>query len=157
MNSARISHWLSIIANFSVLVGIYFLVLEIRAGEESNTIGIQQAYTANSIQILTLTASDEFSSILEKGATGEELTALEKRKLNVLINMHLAQFNFLRRLYERGIATENEAIDGAFVLRNLASNPAVRDLILQRSDELQQLALEEGGAERFIRELNSAN
>jgi len=137
-----------------VLIGIYFLVLEIRAGEQSNTIGIQQSYTANSIQIAALTSSDEFALILEKGETGEDLSSLEKRKLNSLINIYIAQFNYMRRLYDRGIATEDELIQGSFLVRNLASNPAAREIMLQREESLKQIALEEGVVERYIRESN---
>ncbi|MBL4572086.1 MAG: hypothetical protein JKY86_03310 [Gammaproteobacteria bacterium] len=156
MHAEKLGHWLGIIANFSVLVGVYFLVLEIRAGEESNSIGIQQAYTSNSIQISTLRMSDEFASILEKGDLGQELSSIEKRKLDGLIDIHLAQVNFMRRLYQRGIATEEEFIAGGFVLKRLAQNLAVREQILLRNDRAQQFALEENGIERFIQEFNGS-
>ncbi|PCJ22490.1 MAG: hypothetical protein COA96_14265 [SAR86 cluster bacterium] len=154
MNTEKASHWIAIVANLSVLVGIYFLIAEIQTNNESNTIGIWQTYSTNNVQIYSTLASDEFSSLLEKASTGESLDSTENRQLFYVANLFQTQSNYIRRLYDRGIASNEELIQVYNGYRGFAQIPAVRDIVMARSEETKQLVLEDGGVEKYIQESN---
>ena len=157
MNAEKLNQWLGIGANLGVLIGIYFLVIEIGTNTESNTIGLQSAYTSNFVQINTLFASEETSSLIDKAASNEELSSAEERQLYYLVNLVQTQSNFMRRLWERGIATDEEFINAYNGYRDFAQEVSlVRELVLQRSERTQQLVLEDDGVEKYIRSVRES-
>lgn len=152
MKIEKLSHWITILANLSVLAGIFFLIAEIQTSNDSNTISIWQTHAENAVQINLALASEDFSSLLEKAALEEELSSVEERQLRNVVNLLQTQANYIRRLYDRGIATDEELIEGYGMYRRFARIPAIRELVLRRSSQTRQLVLEDDGIEKYIQE-----
>ena len=78
MNSEKLSNWLGVLANFGVLVGILFLVLEMRQNQELMQVQIQQSRAELAATISMNTAESEyFVPLTFKSLTGGPLNVEE--------------------------------------------------------------------------------
>ena len=78
MNLEKMNHWLTLLANIGVLVGMVFLVIEVR----QNTIATEQETVSNfqngfAAVELMIASNPEFGDLLAKGRNGEKLTPAE--------------------------------------------------------------------------------
>lgn len=82
MDSEKLSHWLTVLANFGVLIGILFLVLEMQQNQELMQVQIQQSRAELAANISMNTAeSDYFVPLTFKNLNGEPLDAEERTRL----------------------------------------------------------------------------
>lgn len=92
MRSGRLNDWLTLLANFGVVVGIVFLVIEVRqnqaAIEESNLINRVQARSMEIDQFNDFRAfvsqSEDLSRIWVEGSGGQPLDAVEQSRFEML-------------------------------------------------------------------------
>ena len=151
MSFDKLDRWISVAANIGVLVGIVFLVLEIRTNTESNILGVQEAYSSNFIQINTLATSPEIAGLLLRSRNGEPITPLEDMQLDAYFRLFMTQTNFIRRLFDRGVVTDielREAYEG--VRRFIREDGNFRRRAENTSAIYRQLLLEEDGIDRYI-------
>ena len=151
MNMEKISQWLSVGANLGVLIGIVFLILEIRTNTDSNIIGMQQANSGNLVELNIAMASQGFSEVIYKARTGEELTNIENEQMTYIFRLYLTQANYVRRLFERGVVSEAEFREVWVPLRGWAQE---MDWVQQQGSAIprgyRQLLLEENGIESYL-------
>ncbi len=151
MNFDKLDRWVSVAANIGVLIGIIFLVLEIRTNTESNILGVQEAYSSNFIQINTLATSPEIAGLLLKSRSGDTLTPVEDMQLDAYFRLFLTQTNFIRRLYDRGVVSEIELIEAYEGVRRLIQQDEnIRRRTEQLSTIYRQLLLEDDGIEQYM-------
>ena len=146
----NLDKWISIGANVGVLIGIVFLLIEIRTNTQSNTLGMQAAYTNNFFQINALDVTQDMAEIIHKSTVGESLSPIEEIQLNGYFQMYLSQTNFIRRLYDRGVATEAEFREIYEYLGKIKNNPYFRQFALGLPEGYQRLLLEEDGFEQYV-------
>ena len=108
MNMERLSRWLMLAANFSVLIGIAFLAVEIRQGINS----VQGSTELESARLIAewhgrVTSSPELRTIWNKAAAEQQLNDDERSAYVWLV----AEFFFLMegffKQYERGLISES--------------------------------------------------
>ena len=92
MKKGQLSEWLTLLANFGVVAGLIFLVIEVRqnqaAIEESNLINRVQARSMEIDQFNDFRAfvsqSEELSRIWVEGSAGQSLNAIDQSRFNML-------------------------------------------------------------------------
>ena len=156
MNFDKLDRWISVAANIGVLVGILFLVQEIRTNTESNILGVQEAYTGFFIQINSLMVSEEMADLAYKTQIGEPLSPAEELRVDAWFRLLINQFNFMKRLYDQGVVTDNELRETVGTVRYVIQG---NQGFQRRADEIfsgdyRQLLLEEDGLEAYIQSSN---
>ncbi len=132
MNTERINKWLTLLANFGVLVGIIFLAVEVR---QSNRIAIATTEIGVRGQFKTINelvlANDAVAELLVKAADANaEFSAVETRKLNAYLHANVNTWMSIERAYENGMlprATFEVALDD--VRGVFQEHPALRPLV----------------------------
>ncbi|MDX1405318.1 MAG: hypothetical protein R3192_12305 [Woeseiaceae bacterium] len=87
MNNDKINQWLTTIANFGVIIGIIFLVIEIRQTStqiEQNTVVLQAQTLESTVEVNAVIA--EHSEIWLKGSNDEPLTNAEMVVMGRLVD-----------------------------------------------------------------------
>jgi hypothetical protein len=87
LNNDKINQWLTTIANFGVIVGIVFLVIEIRQTStqiEQNTVVLQAQTLESTVEVNAMIA--EHSDIWLKGSNDEDLTNAEMIVMGRLVD-----------------------------------------------------------------------
>lgn len=103
------NNWLTLTANVGVLLGIVFLVYELRQNTVATELEVASNFQNSFSDIEMLIASDpEFSEILMKGRIGTELTEQEQFRLsvfygNVLRHWQYVHFQFLSKALDEDI------------------------------------------------------
>lgn len=152
MNNGKLNEWLTLLANFGVVTGIIFLVIEVRqnqaAIEESNLINRVQARSMEIDQFNDFRAfvsqSEDLSRIWFAGSAGEPLDEVEQSRFEMLC---LSNVWISVGAYERSLMLERPAIaDGTVRIRAemLASSPGFRECW---NNIVRQLVLDYGMGE----------
>ena len=135
MNDGKLNEWLTLLANFGVVIGIVFLVIEVRqnqaAIEESNLINRVQARSMEIDQFNDFRAfvsqSEELSRIWVEGIAGQELDAVERARFEMLC---LSNVWISVGAYERSLLLGRPGVaDGTVRIRAdmLANSPGFRN------------------------------
>lgn len=155
MNFDKLDRWISVAANIGVLVGILFLVQEIRTNTESNILGVQEAYTGFFIQINSLMISEEMGELAYKTTIGEPLSPSEELRVDAWFRLLINQFNFIKRLYDQGVVTDIELRETVGTVRYvIQGNQGFQRRTESLSEDYRQLLLEEDGLEAYIQSSN---
>ncbi len=155
MNFDKLNQWLSLIANVGVVVGIFFLAMEIRSNTASNRIAIQSAFSTNWVSINGgIAENPELAAVIEKAIVGEELNDVERRQLNHFVRQHASQANLMRRLFAEGFATVDDVRNAYSGLRRYAVYERFREEIEELSERNQRIILEEDGLEKWLNTLD---
>ncbi len=147
MDSNRINRWLSLGANFGVLIGIILLVVELDQNRD-----MIRAQTRNAIahQIetrLTFVAGNpELASIQRRGWAGEELSADEEYQLTLLTVANIRNWENIRYQYRQGLFDESEFEGERLTWRHLIA-------VNQRFESIW-CSLREGYSPEFAAEIN---
>ena len=116
MNSEKLSNWLGVLANFGVLVGILFLVLEMRQNQELMQIQIQQSRSDTAINLnMNLAESEYFFPLMMRQAAGEIMTAEESGRQNLYLRANFLNLENIFLQYQNGMLSE-DAITAVRVL-----------------------------------------
>jgi hypothetical protein len=135
MKKGKLNEWLTLLANFGVVTGIVFLVIEVRqnqaAIEESNLINRVQARSMEIDQFNDFRAfvsqSEELSRIWVEGIAGQPLDTVERARFEMLC---LSNVWISVGAYERSLLLDRPGIaDGTVRIRAemLAESPGFRD------------------------------
>ena len=135
MKRGKLNEWLTLLANFGVVTGIVFLVIEVRqnqaAIEESNLINRVQARSMEIDQFNDFRAfvsqSDELSRIWVVGSAGDPLDDVERARFEMLC---LSNVWISVGAYERSLMLDRTSIaEGTVRIRAemLAESPGFRD------------------------------
>ncbi len=90
MQFDRVNRWLTLVANFGVVIGLVFVALEMKTSTDTNRIAIQQGITSNWMLINSQVAGDgELAVIIEKVYSGSTLTPVEERRMKRFIRMRV--------------------------------------------------------------------
>jgi len=109
MEANRVNSWLTLGANFGVLIGIILLVIELDQNRE-----MIQAQTRNDIarqlsEYLSMLGSDsQLSSLVRRAETGEELSADEAHQQFLLFTANKRLWENIHYQYRHGMFEENE-------------------------------------------------
>lgn len=109
MKAKRVNQWLTLAANFGVLIGIILLLVELN--QNSTMMRAQTRYEISQgiVDLLSLSADNaQLASILRRGDSGEELTPDELRQFQ---HRSFALFRYLENLhyqYRNGLFDEAE-------------------------------------------------
>ena len=153
MDFDRVNQWLTLVANFGVVVGLVFLALEMKTTTDTNRIAIQQGYSTNWMLINSQVAGDgELATIIEKAYSGSELTPVEDRRMRRFIRMRVSHALSMLKLYDSGVISRDEATDGFGPIRADARNEHYRRILepVLWSDRLRGLILEEDGLDKWV-------
>jgi hypothetical protein len=104
MNSSKINHWLTLIANVAVVGGIVFLAIEISQNNELLRSESRQALVAN--DVTSLTVSLENADVFAKLISKEELSAEEQIRLSFMYSLDLRNREFEYFQYTNGLLDE---------------------------------------------------
>jgi len=149
----KINRWLTLVANFGVVIGLVFVALEMKTSTDTNRIAIQQGITSNWMLINSQVAGDgELAGIIEKVYSGSTLTPVEERRMKRFIRMRVSHALAQLGLYDNGVIPRTEATNGFGTIRADARNPHYRRLIedVLWTDRLRGLILEEDGYEKWV-------
>jgi len=153
MQFDRVNRWLTLVANFGVVIGLVFVALEIKTSTNTNRIAIQQGYASNWMLINSQVAGDgELAGIIEKVYSGSTLTPVEERRMKRFIRMRVSHALAQLGLYDNGIISRADATNGFGTIRADARNPHYRRLIedVLWTDRLRGLILEEDGYDQWV-------
>ena len=107
LDTENVNKWLTLGANIAVLLGITFLVIEIR---QSNRIAIAATEIAVSDQFKTINnlvlANDDVAQLLVKAWNADaEFSAVETEKLYAFFYTHLITWTIIEIAYDNGMVT----------------------------------------------------
>ncbi len=153
MQFDRVNRWLTLVANFGVVIGLVFVALEIKTSTNTNRIAIQQGWASNWMLINSQVAGDgELAGIIEKVYSGSTLTPVEERRMKRFIRMRVTHALAQLGLYDNGLIPRTEALNGFGAIRFDTRNPHYRRLIedVLWTDRLRGLILEEDGYDQWV-------
>jgi hypothetical protein len=131
LHTERINKWLTLLANFGVLVGIIFLAIEVRQSNRiaiaTTEISVRDQYRSNNELVL---ANDAVAELLVKAADANaEFSAVETEKLYAYLYVYINTWKGIEIAYENGmlpLSTFDVALDD---VRNVLQDyPALRPL-----------------------------
>jgi len=134
LHTERINKWLTLFANFGVLIGIIFLAVEVR---QSNRIAVAATEISirsqfSSIHELVL-ANDAVAELLAKAEDANaEFSAVETEKLWAFLYGYINTWMGIEIAYENGMlprSTFDEALDDIRIV--LQDYPALQPLALE--------------------------
>ncbi|MEE8577426.1 MAG: hypothetical protein V3T31_09240 [candidate division Zixibacteria bacterium] len=154
MNFDKWNQWLSLLANFGVVIGIIFLALEVRTNTATNRIAIQAAFSANWVEINgDIAGNRDLAAVIEKAIAGEELDRVESRQFRHYIRQYASQGGLMRHLYVEGLASKEDVRRGYRALSSYAKYDRFRQEI-EELDTAGSMILEEDGFEKWFEEQN---
>jgi len=126
MDSENANTWLSLAANFGVIVSLLLLAYEINQSTQATIAAASQGLTDQSLSYFEAQLDSSIVALaLHKQAQDEELTGYESHQLEILqhINFRLFENAFLQ--YKRGFYEEREwERYRRIIASNLANNPS---------------------------------
>ena len=157
MNAKKVNEWLGLGANVAVLIGIVFLVFELRANTASNRIALTTEFSSNWVSINGDVATNrDLAAVVQKALANVELDEVETVQLEYFIQQRAAQAAMMRRLYREGFATREDVHRAYLSLRRYAGNETFRNAYLSRQSERnQRMILEEGGVDWWLDAIDS--
>ena len=142
MHFERINKWLTLLANIGVLIGIVFLVVEVRQSNRiaiaTTEISVRDQYRSHNELVL---ANDAIAELLVKAADADaEFSAVETEKLYAFLYGYINTWKSIEIAYENGMlprATLDVVLDDVrIVLRDYpAIRPVARDWIASYQSE----------------------
>ena len=157
MNASKVNEWLGLGANVAVLVGIVFLVFELRSNTESNRIALTTQFSSNWVAINSDVATNrELAAVVQKALADAELDDTETIQLDFFIQQRAAQAAMMRRLYREGFATREDVHRAYQSLRRFATYDTFREAFLRgQSERNQRMIFEEGGVDWWLDAVDS--
>ncbi len=157
MNASKVNEWLGLGANVAVLIGIVFLVFELRSNTESNRIALTTQFSSNWVAINSDVATNrDLASVLQKAIAGAELDEVESVQLDFFIQQRAAQAAMMRRLYQEGFATREDVHRAYQSLRRYAGFETFRDAYLRgQSERNQRMIFEDDGVDSWLDAVDS--
>ena len=109
MKAKRVNEWLTLAANFGVLIGVFLLVAELNQNSTMTRAQTRYEISQGIVDLLTLSADNaQLASVLRRGDSGEDLTPDELRQFQ---HRNFALFRYLENLhyqYRQGLFDEAE-------------------------------------------------
>lgn len=128
MTTERVNSWLSLGANFGVIVGLLFLAFEINQSTKATIAAASEGLTEQSLIFLSLRLDNEaVARATFKQESGQELDQFEEFQLEMLqhVNFRLFESAFLQ--YKRGFYEQSEwARYQRIIAGNFLSNEATQ-------------------------------
>ena len=157
MNARKINEWLTLSANVAVLIGIVFLVFELRSNTESNRIALSTQFSSNWVAINGDVATNpDLASVVQKAISGESLDEVELVQLDFFIQQRAAQAAMMRRLYQEGFATRDDVHRAYRPLRRFAGFEIFRDAYIRgQSERNQRMIFDEDGVDWWLDAVDS--
>jgi hypothetical protein len=152
VNTGKVNEWIGLSANVAVLIGIVFLVFELRSNTESNRIALTTQFSSNWVAINGDVATNrDLASVVQKAVSGAELDEVESIQLDYFIQQRAAQAAMMRRLYQEGFATRDDVHRAYLSLRRFANYDTFREAILRgQSERNRRMIFEEDGVDRWL-------
>jgi len=127
----RIDKWLTLLANLGVLIGIVFLVVEVRQSNRiavaATEISVRDQYRSHNELVL---ANDAIAELLVKAANADgEFSEVETEKLYAYLYGHINTWKSIEIAYENGMlprTTFEVVLDDVRIILN--EYPAIRPL-----------------------------
>lgn len=138
MNSDRIKSWLSLIANFGVLIGIALVILELNQNREAIQAQTRTELSNTVVELLTANMGEgQYADILHRGNIGEPLTDVEKyqywRHRAAFLEYHENVFY----QYQLGLFDDSEFVRQAAVIRDdLSQFPGYGKIWCEQRDRM---------------------
>ena len=83
----RINRWMMLAANIGVLIGILFLIFELRQNTVASRLNSSKTFQDNFSEMGYFIAENpEFADLLERGRQGEDLNGVDKLRITVFYN-----------------------------------------------------------------------
>ena len=126
MNIEKTNHWLSIIANFGVLVGVIFLAIEMRQNTEAiNGQSRQAIFAGSQEELFKFLEYPELTVLL--ASTETELSPEQKVQIDSLLTSALRAREFAWRQYNAGILDQDTWDTELEVIRILVGSERARN------------------------------
>lgn len=102
-----INAWLTLVANIGVLVGIVFLIVELRQSTRATRLQTASEYESAEREFLLFVAGNpDFAEIIDKSVKGEQLTDLERFRQSTFFRASLRNWQTALVQYELGALSE---------------------------------------------------
>ena len=111
MDSDRLTRWLTLGANFGVLVGLLLLIVELNQNRDMMRAQIRHELAAGIVELLQVPASNEqLADVMYRAHSGEELTPRELFQFHLRTNALFRYWEDVHYQYREGLydATEFE-------------------------------------------------
>ena len=109
MTNGRLSGWLTLGANFAVLIGIVLIVIELDQNRDSMRAQTRNELSASIVQLMSMIASDgELASIRRRADQGEELSPDEMYRYVLLTIANLRYWENVHYQYRQGLYDSQE-------------------------------------------------
>jgi len=129
VDTDRLNRWLTLLANFAVLVGLVVLIVEIRQNTD-----IARAQTRAQISqgltegLLDRNDNQEYLEIILKGNRNEELSDVERYQYDRARNARLNYWDNMVYQHRMGLYDDEEFLVQMNVVRRIiSSSPGIRD------------------------------
>jgi hypothetical protein len=142
LHTERINKWLTLLANFGVLVGIIFLAVEVRQSNRiaiaTTEISVRDQYRSNNELVLV---NDAVAELLVKAADANaEFSAVETEKLYAYLYVYINTWMGIEIAYKNGMlprATFELALDDVRIVLQYypALRPVAEDVIASYPSE----------------------
>ena len=110
MTSDRVGTWLSILANFGVVIGLVLLVLEIRHSTMATEASLYQEninYGRDQVELLLLDENKEFAEMVFKAESDpDSVTTIEFEKFTLFTAWRMASWETMFMNYEEGLVDD---------------------------------------------------
>ncbi len=126
MDKDRINRWLTLTANFGVILSLLFLAYEINQSTKATIAAASQGLTDQSITYFEAQLDPGvISQAVYKQRQGDELSNYESHQLEVLQHLNFRLFENAFLQYKRGFYEEREwERYRRIIARNMANNPS---------------------------------
>lgn len=109
MDTNKLNKWLTLAANFGVIAGILFLVLELRQNSELMRAQSRTEMSQDVIGLLTMNVNDAaYVDTIFRGLNGEELTDIEQEQFYRTQAAWMWHWNNLAYLHKVGLYDTSE-------------------------------------------------
>ncbi len=104
MNADKVTRWLTLGANVGVLIGIFFLAVELRQNNDLLQSQVSISYVGMRTGMLNaLWQNDETLKTIVKAKEGKDLSPLELQRLQILYRSAFANWEWEYEQYKKGI------------------------------------------------------
>lgn len=128
MNSDKLNKWLTLVANFGVVVGLIVVVLELRQTQVIMSAESSMQRAQMSRENASMAARNNIAEIETKLAAGREITPVERRNLNEFATSLLRHYEVMHYQNQIGVLDEEIWENNAQGVLSYMNEPAFKYL-----------------------------
>ena len=129
MESEHLNRWLTLGANFGVLIGILLLVFELNQNRDLMRSEIRNELSDGVVEIFMQVAENgELASIVRRGTSGEELSPEESFRYSSFAKAMFRYWGNVHYQYQNGLYDESEYVHQRGAWRPLMEQKSIAEI-----------------------------